>query len=113
MHVCASVCVWRQERKEEHSAGENRQLVSDGEIGTGTRSDREKESRGQGEVEAKRDRASEGRGTGHGRGEAQKSSDRQPGTGGRLSNRVRVSDGESDKTGSEVEEKEKGARYRQ
>lgn len=47
--MCARVraCVWCQgsaERRQTHSAGENRQVVSDGEIETGIKSDRERET---------------------------------------------------------------------
>lgn len=42
--MCARVwCQGRGERRQKHSAGENRQVVSDGEIGTGIKRDRERE----------------------------------------------------------------------
>lgn len=60
VHVCACVYWWCQEKKEKHSAGENRQVVGDGEIGTGPRSDSERE-RIKGTVTSRsKDRASEG-----------------------------------------------------
>lgn len=55
------MCVWCQaggERSQKNAAGENRQVVSGGQIGTGIKSDRERESKGQYKVEAKRDTAS-------------------------------------------------------
>lgn len=101
MHVCACLCVVSGKRREKakHSAGENRQVVSDGEIGTGIKSDGERKNQrdSKRDREAKRDRASEGGEIRHGRREPQKPSDRQPGTGGRLNNRVKISDGERDK----------------
>lgn len=104
VHVCACPCVCgvrEAGRRGKNSAGENRQVVSDGEIGTGIKSDRERESiqgtDSKRDREAKRDRASEGREIGLARREPQKPSDRQPRTGGKLNNRVKVSDEEGDK----------------
>lgn len=64
-------------------------MVSDGEIGTGTRSDSEREGIKGTVTGRSKDRAAEG-GDWARRGEPQKPGDRQPVTGGRLSNRARV-----------------------